>query len=468
MRMSRRSVVAAGPALALSGRARGATPVESLRSRLHGRLILPVDADYDAARRGASFGPGEDRRPAMIAQCVDADDVARAIDFARRGGLPVAVKSGGHDVLAACIAEGGMVLDLSTMARVEIDAAARTARVQPGLRSGSFTSAAGAQGVAPVLGCNPAVGVAGLTLGGGLGWFVGRHGAACDRLLAAELVTADGARLTASAEHNPDLFWGLRGGGGNFGVVTSLTFRLEPGAEVMGGAVGFRGDPGAFLRFYRDLMANAPRELTVELTLSGGRPATLVAICCWSGGRQAGEQALEAVSAFGQPAFGRLGPVPLQAFAVIQPPSPGLIWRGGSLDGLSDAAIERLSAVVNDAPRSVSVGLGHFMHGAACEVAQGATAFTRRSGQFCYFVGAGWRDPAQAGSGVAAVREAMANLAPVSTESAYVNYLSRDDEGAVRSAYGAPVYRRLQALKARYDRDNVFHGNRNIRPRAAG
>jgi FAD/FMN-containing dehydrogenase len=469
MRVSRRSIVAAGPVLALASRAgRGATPMEALRSRLRGRLILPGEPGYDTARRGASFGPGEDRRPAAIAQCADADDVARAIDFARRSGLPIAVKSGGHDVLAACVAEGGMMVDLSGMTGVEIDAAARTARVQPGLRSGAFIGAAAAHDLTPVLGCNPAVGVAGLTLGGGLGWFVGRHGAACDHLLAADLVTADGARLSASAEHNRELFWALQGGGGNFGVVTSLTFRLQPGAQVMGGAVGFHGEPAAFLRFYRELMANAPRELTVELTLSGGRPATIVAICCWSGAREAGERALQAVTAFATPVFGRLGPTPLQAFAVIQPPSPGLVWRGGSLDGLSDEAITRMSAAVERAPPGVSLGLGHYMHGAACEVSDGATAFTRRPGQFCWFVGAGWRDPAQAGGGVAAVREAVATLTPASSPRAYVNYLSRDDEGAVRDAYGAPAYRRLQALKTRYDPDNVFHGNRNVRPRAAG
>jgi FAD/FMN-containing dehydrogenase len=468
MQVERRSLVAGLAASALAGRARASVDtLDGLRSKLTGRLILPADPGYDAARRGASFSPAEDRRPAAIVQCASDDDVARAIGFARAGALAVSVRAGGHDVLGECANDGGVMIDLSAMKRIEIDAAGSVAQVQAGVRSGAFASAAKPYGLAPVLGCNPGVGVAGLTLGGGLGWFLGTRGAACDNLIGADLVTADGRRLRVSERENPDLFWGLRGGGGNFGVVTALRYRVHAVTTVTAGAIGFRGDLGAFLRFYRDLMAAAPDALAIELSISAGRTPAVVAICCWSGAQEEGERVLRSLRAFDKPSFERLGPVAYGDFAgrTGDGPAPGnLFWRGGSLDRLSDAAIDRLTEIAKAGPPGLSIGLGHYMHGQICKLPDSATPLVRRPGQLSYFIGAGWGVPAQAGAAMDSVTSAMAALGPPSSKATYINYLSSDSEAAVRAAYGPANYARLQRLKDRYDPANLFHLNRNVRP----
>jgi len=471
MTLGRRSLVAGLAASALAWEARAALgsagTLAGLRSRLKGRLILPGDDGYAAARRGASFSPAEDRHPAAIVQCADESDVARAIDAARTASLAIAVKSGGHDVLGECTADGGLVIDLGAMTRVDIDAAQQTATVQAGVRSGAFTAAAKPFGLAPVLGCNPGVGVAGLTLGGGLGWFLGTHGAACDNLIGADLVTADGRRLAVSARENPDLFWAIRGGGGNFGVATSLRCRLQPVTTVLAGVVGFRGDPGAFLRFYRDFMARAPDALAVELSISAGATPAILAICCWSGDLDEGQRVLAPLRAFDKPTVERIGPVAYGDFAGRAgggAATGNLFWRGGSLDRLSDEAIGRLAEIAQAGPRNLSIGLGHYMHGRICAAPVGATPLVRQPGQLSYFLGAGWDAPAQAGAAMDAVTAAVAALRPVSSQAAYINYLSTDDESAVRAAYGAANYARLQRLKDRYDPANLFRLNRNVRP----
>jgi FAD/FMN-containing dehydrogenase len=469
MRFGRRGFLGGLAASSLAGRSHAAnrpTALDALRSKLKGRLIVPGDEAYDGARRGASFGPTEDRRPLLIVQCAAEDDVARAIAFGRSALLPIAVKSGGHDVLGECTTDGGVVIDLSSLKRIEIDAANATARVQAGVRSGEFALAAKAHGLAPVLGCNPAVGVAGLTLGGGLGWLLGTLGAACDNLIGADVLTADGRRLHVSEREHPDLFWGLRGGGGNFGVVTSLEYRLHPVTTVLAGAVGFRGDVGAFLRLYREVMTAAPDGLAVELSISAGAPPGIVAICCWRGNPDEGREALARLLAFGATTFDTLRPVAFGDFAGGGPAAPqgNLFWRGGSLDGLSDEAIGRLGELAQGGRPGLSIGLGHHMHGQVCAVADSATPLVRRRGQLSYFIGSGWRTPAQADAAIGSVTAAMESLRPLSTPAAYINSLSSDAEADVRGAYGEANYARLQRLKDRYDPTNLFHLNRNIRP----
>jgi FAD/FMN-containing dehydrogenase len=473
MLFERRGVIA-GMAASLSAAAAGAsaaepTAIQALRSQLKGGLILPGDAGYERARRGASFGPTEDRRPAAIVQCADEADVARAIAFARAAAAPIAVKSGGHDVLADCTAERGVVIDLSPLQRIAIDPATATARVGAGVRSAVFAAAAKPYGLAPALGCNPAVGVAGLTLGGGLGWLLGTRGAACDNLLSATLVTAEGRTLEVSAQSHPDLFWGLRGGGGNFGVVTELRFQLHPLDTVLAGAIGFSGDLAAFLRFYREVMAQAPDALAVELSLGSGPQPAIVAIVCASGDRDEANRALASLRSFGKPTFDTVQAIPYGLFAGPGPASGGgaqggLYWRGGSLDRLSDEAIAALAAAAHAGPPNLSLGLGHYLHGAICRVSDGATPLRRRAGQLSYFIGAGWRDPAQGEASMAAVTAAMTALRPVSSAATYINYLSSDAEADVRAAYGPAAYGRLQRLKDRYDPENLFRLNRNVRP----
>ena len=474
MAMARRGMLAGGAAaLVGAATAKASAPsasLERLQAKLKGRLVLPTDPDFNGLRRVRSNNPETDRRPAAIARCAGADDVARTIAFARRSGHDLTVRAGGHDVLGASVCEAGLLIDLANLTSVAIDPRGRTARVGAGVLSGAFNVTAGAHGLAPVLGCNPAVGVAGLTLGGGIGWMLGVHGAACDHLLGAEIVTADGAVRRVDHERDPDLFWAIRGGGGNFGVVTSLDFGLVPLGEVLGGGIAFDGAApgsiGSFLRFYRDFMASAADALTVELNIFVLDRPIIVALVCWTGASAAGAASLAPLRDYARPAFDGIRPVTyarLTDQSGAHAPPPFLFWRGASLDALDDAAADTLDAIARDAPPGWSIGLGHVMRGQITRVADHATAFVRRGGQMTYFIGAGWDDPAVGAPRMAWVRQAMAKMAPLSSSSTYVNYLGDDSEAAVRRAYGAN-YERLRQVKRRYDPENIFRHNRNIRP----
>jgi FAD/FMN-containing dehydrogenase len=470
--MHRRTLLAAGGAtLAVGPSVLGAamaSDLDALRARLSGKLITAGDPAYEGARRTRSFNPETVKRPLAIALCASHDDVRRALDFAVARRVEVAVRAGGHDVLGASTVDGGLVIDLAPMASIEIDPARRSARIGAGVISGAFNRAAGAHGLAPVLGCHPGVGVAGLTLGGGIGWLAGAHGATCDQLVGAELVTADCARLSADADTRPELFWALRGGGGNFGVATSLEFRLVPMAPIYGGTIAYRiGERGALANLlgqYRELMAEAPDELVVELSLStsGGAPIAL-ALVCWSGRPERGSEAIAPLRRATAPLFEQMGVVPFARLAGGAPPLPAnLFWRGASLDRLNDAAIAGLEEAVRRAPPGWSIGLGHVMHGRIA-APEAHTAFPRQAGKLAYFVNAGWPDGMSGAAGMAWVRETMSALAAASSASTYVNYLSDDAEPAVALAYG-DRFARLRQIKRRYDPDNVFRHDRNIPP----
>ncbi len=475
MSMARRTVVGAAAAIAggaWAGRfARAAQqrPLRRLAAGLGDRLITPGDQDYDALRRVHSFNPETDRRPAAIAPCHSATEVALSVSVARDAGLEIAVRSGGCDLLGASDCQGGLVIDLGPMNRLVLDARPAVARVGPGLTSGALARASASTGLAPVLGCHPAVGVGGLALGGGIGWLAGAQGAACDHLLEAEVVTADGRIVQASPEAHPELFWAIRGGGGNFGVVTSLELRLAKVDQAVGGTVAFGAQAPdalpAFLRFYRDYMRSAADPLTVELNfgLFAGAPA-IFATACWSGDAAAGLKALAPLRSYGKPLFDSIRVGRYVDLAANAPPlPPNLFWRGASLDELGDGAIATLAAAIERAPPGWSIGMGHFVHGALAHAGPDATAMPRRPGQMTYFVGAGWGDHGDGGAGTAWVRSTMAAMRPHSSAATYINYLSDDSEEAVRAAYG-PAYARLRAIKRAYDPDNVFHRNRNIRP----
>jgi len=248
----------------------------------------------------ASFNPTSDKHPQMIVRCLAPEDVIQAVSFARDKALEVAVRSGGHDLLGASVCDG-LVIDLSPMKKMRIDRERGTARVEAGIRAGELNAATQQGGLAAALGCNPAVGVAGLTLGGGLGWFLGKYGAACDHLIGADLVTAEGKMLRASATENADLLWALRGGGGNFGIVTAPDYQLHRVNQVLGGALAFRVEIGRFLRFYRDFMQTAPDELAVEINIFLAEQPTMVAISCWSGEPMEGRRVLRSLRSFGPP-----------------------------------------------------------------------------------------------------------------------------------------------------------------------
>ena len=477
-RITRRRAIAAGfvaSALRAQSTARSSA-IDSLRNNLSGRLILPDDPAYEAARRLPSFNPTVDKHPRAIVRCVSRDDVVHAIRFARDHSLEIAVRSGGHDVLGASIGDG-MVIDLSPLKAININAEQRIAHVEPGVRSYELNAATQKHGLAAVLGCNPGVGVAGLTLGGGLGWLLGTRGAACDNLLGADLVTADGKFLRASKDENPDLYWALRGGGGNFGIAASFDFELHPVDRVLGGVLLLRADPAKFLRFYSTFMQSAPDDLAVEISIIPGKQATIIALVSWSGGVAEGERVLKPLRNFETPLTDWIDNVPYagitnrmrDAGALLsqgQPPprGPGYnFWRGGSIAALSDSCAEKIAAALDQAPAGCSLGLGHYMHGQICRSPKGATPLIRTPGEMTYFFNASWADPQRAEASMEWVEYSRATIEPFSRKGAYINYLSTNEPAAVEASYGAN-YRRLAAIKRRYDPENIFRGNRNIRP----
>ena len=451
------------------------------RERLKGRLILPSDRDYDSARRVASFNPTSDKHPQMIVRCLAPEDVIQAVSFARDKALEVAVRSGGHDLLGASVCDG-LVIDLSPMKKMHIDRERGTARVEAGIRAGELNAATQQDGLAAALGCNPAVGVAGLTLGGGLGWFLGKYGAACDHLIGADLVTAEGKLLRASATENADLLWALRGGGGNFGIVTALDYQLHQVDQVLGGALAYRVEIERFLRFYRDFMQTAPDELAVEINIFLAAQLTVVAIACWSGEPMEGRRVLRSLRSFGPPIadtidtvsyagltdrLAGLGAFLRQGAPPPEKSGPGYnYWRGGSLKELSDETVEQMAATAQQAPAGCSIGVGHYMHGQVCRVSQDATPLRRTAGQFTYFFNASWNDPRMAEAQIEWVSRSWAAMQRWSSEATYINYLSSDNQAAVKASY-LQSYDRLTALKRKYDPTNFFHHNRNIRPAPA-
>lgn len=445
------------------------TDFEALRASIKGSLILPSDPPYERARRVWSFNPRTDAHPAAIVRCAETNDVVKSVAFAREHSLELAIRGGGHDILGASTCEGGLVIDLSAMKRIDINPSQRTARVQPGVVSGELKAATIQSGLAPVLGCNPSVGVGGLTLGGGIGWFLGTHGAACDNLLSATVATADGKLLRASAEENSDLYWAIRGGGGNFGVATELEFQLQPVNSVVGGVVAFRqSDVRAFLRFYRDYMKTAPDPLTVELSIFADPDPTIWAMVCWNGAADAGENALRPLRTFAQPIADTIEAVPWARFLArmphrTMPQTPNTYWRGGTVAALSDAAINQFANAIESAPDGWQLGLGHYMHGRICEVAEAATPFRRAVGNSTHFISSSWREPGKAAGSMEWVDRTWGALHELADSGTYVNYLSEASEAAVKASYGEH-YARLSTIKRRYDPDNVFHRNRNIRP----
>jgi FAD/FMN-containing dehydrogenase len=460
------------------------SPLDRLRASLKGQLILPTDLGYDSARRVWSFNPQTDLRPSVIARCADATDVQKAIRFAREQGLEIAVRSGGHDIRGASVCDRGVVIDLSTMKNIEMDATAQIAHAASGVLSGELSRTTAAADLAPVLGCNPGVGIGGLTLGGGFGFLLGTHGASCDNLLAAQIVTADGELLQVTADEHPDLFWAVRGGGGNFGVATDFTFRVHKIESLFAGVVAYRvNDVAPFLRFYRDFMVVAPDELVSELSIfPSGETITIWALTVWNGDSSAGERALRPLRSFETPAADTIERVPLRRLFYRMPPRgaqpladstarrpahsqglPNTYWRGGSAATLSDSLILNLSSALAGAPPGWQLGLGHYLHGLASRVPETATPLRRPRGQCTYFLSASWATPDGAAESMRWVDGAWRALETLAQTPTYVNYLSVDSEDAVRATYGAN-YDRLVQVKRAYDPHNVFHRNRNIRP----
>jgi len=443
-------------------------------SRFAGQMLGPSDPGYDEARR--VHNGLIDKRPAVIARCRGVADIVDAIGLARATGLEVAVRGGGHNVAGRATVDDGIMIDLSGMRSVHVDPVRATARAEGGANWGDFNRATQLHGLATTGGVVSSTGVAGLTLGGGLGWLMSKHGLALDNLISADVVTADGQVLQASAISNPDLFWALRGGGGNFGIAASLEYQLHPlGPTVSGGLIAHPIAAGRdVLRFYRDVTAALPDEMTVIAGLgyagdgSGTQIAAILPSHC--GPLDEAARALAGIRAFGAPLLDAVGPIAysdLNGMLDDGYPRGALnYWKSQFLNELSDAAIDTMLDCYTRCPSAMSKILIEHVHGAPTRVAVGDTAFPHRREGYNLLVLCQWADAAQTPACIAWARETYAALTPFMGSGRYVNYLDDDEEGdPVAAAYG-PNYRRLQQVKAVYDPGNGFHMNQNIRPAA--
>ena len=444
-----------------------------------GELIRPGDPQYDGAR--AIWNGAIDRHPGLIARCTGAADVRAAVRFARERDLLVAVRGGGHNVAGTAVCDGGLVIDLSPMKGVWVDPAARTARAQAGLLWGEFDRETQAFGLAATGGVISHTGIAGLTLGGGFGWLMRRHGLAADNVLSAEVVTADGDVLRASAEEHPDLFWGLRGGGGNFGVVTSFEYRLHPvGPIVLAGVMLYpAANAREVLGFYRDFIGSAPDELTTIVVLRMAPPApflppwvhgqpVVVIGACYAGSVQEGMQAVAPLRRFGEPLVDLIRPTPYMShqgfFDPTAPHGLGYYWKSEYVSSLSDALVDTLAERAWQAPTPESYTIVFHLGGAVGREDPEGSAFEDRRAAHAVNIDAVWSEPARASTCIAWTRELWEALRPFSTGRVYINFLGEEGQDRVRAAYGEAKYERLQALKRKYDPTNFFRLNQNIRP----
>ena len=453
------------------GRLEGQDVVE-LRAALRGQVLCPDDDGYDAAR--SVWNATIDRRPAAIARCSGASDVMAAVRFARERELLVSMRGGGHNVAGSAVCDGGLMIDLSPMKAIRVDPTARTARAEPGVLWQEMDRETQAFGLATVGGVVGTTGVAGLTLGGGQGWLTGKYGLTLDNLLSADVVTADGQLVTASATEHEDLFWALRGAGANFSVVTSFEYRLhEVGPHVLGGMVVHPASQARdVLRFYRDFAATQPDELTtyagILTTPDGTQVIALVA--CYAGALDEGERTLEPVRRFGSPVADTLAPIPYTEMQAIMgagfPHGRQNYWKSGMSRKLDDAAIDAIVEYAGRIPSPHSAIAIADCHGAYARIDSSATAYSHRDAPFDLLIVSSWVDPAESDRNVRWTREFFGAVEPHLTHGVYVNDLDRDEsEDRVRSAYGVN-YERLVELKTKYDPTNFFRVNNNIKPLA--
>jgi FAD/FMN-containing dehydrogenase len=451
--------------------------INQLREQVRGVVITPDDEGYEQARR--VYNAMIDRRPAAVVRCANADDVVAAVNFAREHQLDLAVRGGEHSVPGFGTCDDGVVIDLSGMREVRVDPVAGTARAEGGATWGDFNTATHAFGLATTGGIISTTGVGGLTLGGGIGYLARGCGLSCDNLVSADVVTADGQLLVASEEENDDLFWALRGGGGNFGVVTSFAFRVHPIKDIYGGPMFFElRDAGTVLKFFRDFIADAPEEF-------GGFPAFQIApplpfipedrhgdpflamVACWAGPLDQGEQALQPFHDLAPVVAEHLGLMPYpalnSAFDALVPPGLQHYWKANFVTELTDEAI---AAHLDHGPKVPVVNSTvhiYPINGACHRVAPDATAFAYRDANFATVIAGMWPDPTQNEANISWVRDYYDATAPLSEEGGYVNFMADDDQDRIKANYRGN-YERLVTIKRKYDPDNLFHLNQNIRP----
>lgn len=452
--------------------------IERLKDNSKGQVVLPDDPSYDEVC--AVWNAMIDRRPAVIVQCAKADDVPHAIAFAREHGLEISIRGAGHNIAGNAVCDGGVMIDLSAMKNVRVDPKKRRAYVEPGATLGDLDKAVQVHGLAIPVGINSTTGIAGLTLGGGFGWLTRKYGMTVDNLVSAEVITAGGNRIRASKNENPDLLWAIRGGGGNFGVITEFEFELHPvGPEILAGLIVFPFDQAKqVLARYRTFVESAPEELNVWVVLREAPPLpflpkevhgkkVVVLALFYTGDTAQGERLIEPLRSFGETYGEHVGAQPYadwqQAFDALLTPGARNYWKSHNFSELKDGALDLMIEFANQLPSpqcEIFIGL---IAGAPNRVPADAMAYGSRDARFVLNVHARWDEPAQDEKCIEWARAFFKASAPYASAGAYVNFMTEEEGDRVAAAYG-PNYERLVRIKRQYDPENLFHLNQNIKP----
>ena len=452
--------------------------LQAFKARLRGEVLLPGDAGYDEVRQ--IWNAMIDRRPALIARCRSAADVVQAVGFARQHNLLVSIRGGGHNIAGNAVCDDGLMIDLSLMKGVQVDPDSRRATVEPGCTLADFDAAAQAHGLATPLGINSTTGVAGLTLGGGFGWLSRKYGMTVDNLLGAEVVTADGSQVHASATETADLFWGLRGGGGNFGIVTRFEFQLHPvGPNVLSGLIAFPFEQAkAVLTQFARFTETMPDDLNVWMVARKAPPLPflpesvhgqeIVALAlCYAGDPAAGEKLIEPLRGFGKAHGEHVGVQPYtawqQAFDPLLTRGARNYWKSHNFSRLSDGAIDAIIEYAGALPSPQCEIFIGTIGGQTARVAPDAMAYSSRDANYVMNVHGRWASAAEDARCIAWAREFFAKSQPFASGGAYINFLTQEESGRVAFAYGA-MYNRLVELKKKFDPTNFFRMNQNIKP----
>jgi FAD/FMN-containing dehydrogenase len=451
--------------------------IETLKNNVKGQIVLPDDPNYNEVRK--IWNAMIDRRPAVIVQCAEAEDVPHAISYARENGLEISIRGGGHNIAGSSLCDNGVVIDFSNMTTVSVDAQKRRAYVEPGATLGDFDKAVQAHGLATPVGINSTTGISGLTLGGGFGWLTRKYGMTIDNLVSAEMVTADGRKIHVSEDENTDLFWAIRGGGGNFGVITQFEFALYPvGPEILAGLLVFPMDQAKqVLEKYREFVKSAPEELNIWIILRKAPPLpflpenvhgkeVVVLAIFYAGDIAEGEKLIDPLRSFGDAYGEHIGAQPYaqwqQAFDPLLTPGARNYWKSHNFTELSDGALDSMIEFAGKLPSpqcEIFVGL---IEGAANRVPSDAMAYGHRDAKFVLNVHGRWDEAAQDETGIAWARAFFEASLPYASAGAYVNFMTGDEGDRVASAYGAN-YARLKQIKKKYDPENIFHNNQNIK-----
>ena len=452
--------------------------IENLKSKVKGRVVLQSDSSYDEVRQ--IWNAMIERHPALIVRCAEADDVPPAIAFARENGLEISIRGGGHNIAGNALCDNGLVIDFSTMTKVHVDAEKKRAYVQPGATLADLDEATQSHGLATPVGINSTTGIAGLTLGGGFGWLTRKYGLTVDNLVSVEAVTAQGKRIRASENENADLFWAIRGGGGNFAIVTQFEFKLhEVGPEILAGLIVFPFEQAKqVLTRYREFVETAPEELNVWALLRKAPPLpflpaevhgkeVVVLVTFYAGDTVQGGKLIEPLRRFGAPWGEHIGALPYtqwqKAFDPLLTPGARNYWKSHNFTELGDRALDSMIEFAGKMPSSqceIFVGL---VAGAANRVRPDAMAYRHRNAKFVLNVHGRWDKRTDDERCIAWARAFFQASAPYASDGAYINFMTEEESDRVASAYGAN-YDRLAQIKKQYDPDNLFHLNQNIKP----